>query len=99
MTVDPEVVADLEKKLEKISTGAVDALKDMDHEELTKHLATLAEHEVETRHALKNNDEIQRLKSNLSERQAPFNETLKGVALRRQLTVLYRATRGVPVSK
>lgn len=94
--VDPMEVADLEKKLTKLSEGAVDALKDMDHDELHQHLNTLTTHAVQTKRALANDDEINKHKTKVSDLSAPYRETLRGIEIRQRLVVLYAASRGRP---
>lgn len=97
--VDPMEVEEVEKKLNKLSSGAVEALKDMDHTELDEHLITLTTHAVTVKRELATNEKIQAAKAEVSEMQAPYKETLRGIDLRQRLTVLYRAQRSGPVKK
>jgi len=95
----PEDALDIVKLEKALGQEAVSAIQDMDYQELREHIVTLSEHEEETTRALKRDSEIRELKAQISEMQAPYKETLKGVKARRTLAVLLMQQRGKPLSK
>ena len=93
--VDPEEV---EKLVKLLGDEAYAEMQSLDHAELRNRVVTLSEHEVETEQAMKKDEQLQELREQAKQAQAPYKETIRFLKARRRLAVLLMAERGRPVS-
>lgn len=66
-------------KIEKEYPNFVEGLEGLSKEDLEKNLLIYAKHREQTEYAKRNDDELNELKEQVKELQAPYNDTLKAL--------------------
>lgn len=86
---DESPVTKIQKKLSKASGDeVVDAILSEDESQLKARLVRLAAHENETETALKEDEEVMRLKEEKKNAEGPYKDTLKGIKLQRRFVAM-----------
>lgn len=87
--MDNSQMTKIQVKLQKASGDeVVDAILNEDEDQLNARLVRLAKHENETETALKEDEDVLRLKDELKNAQGPYKDALKGIKLQRRFVAM-----------